>query len=226
MKKFALLGVLLLAALSLAAVPAFAGGIDFSDTGVIGGSVEYNGGGGAAMGNGIPITMVSFGASTDPVTGKKCGQLGVPCGQLSFTTGNFITAGTNGFGQKFDEFAGGGSITLVGKVPGGGLTTLLTATFNGPVTFTQTTPTTVVMNANITVTSISPSVLALFPGVTITPNGTISVTMAGRIFKNNGLNGHIINANVFIQTTPEPSGIFMLGSGLLGLIGLRRRMKA
>ncbi len=230
MKRFWLIAVPFVAALSLAAVPAFAGSIDFGSNGQASGAVEYNGKGGPAVGTGIPITSVSFGNHSDPVNGMKCGPKGhtFACGQLAFTTGNFITAGVNGFGQKFDEFAGGGTITLTGLVPGSGkkLTTLLTATFNGPVTFTQTTPTTLVMTANISVTSISPAVLALFPGVTVGPNGSLTVTMAGRIFKNNGLNGHIINTNLSIQTTPEPSALLMLGSGLAGLFGMRRRLKA
>ncbi len=225
MRKFQILALLLGFVLCLTAIPLVAGGIDFTGSGLSGG-VEFNGGTGPATANGIAITTVSFNSMSDAVTGKNCGPAGhkFMCGILSFTTGDFITSGVNGSGQRFDEFAGGGTINLIGKVPGGSVTSLVSATFNGPVTFTQTAPGMLTMTSNINVTSISPSVLALFPGVAITGNGTLTVTFQGTIFKNHGMNGHGTGANLFIQTTPELPGIILLGSGFLGLIGLRRRL--
>ena len=223
MKKCVFIVALLCAALCVAATPAFADGLDFSSTGLLGGAVEYAGTGGAVTGSGIPITMVSSGASSDAVTGKTCGRANVPCGWLSFSTGNFITSGTNGSGQKFEEFAGGGNVTIIGEVPGDHhVITLLSGSFNGPVTFTLLNPTTMEMTANLNVSFVDPSVRALFPGATIGTGGNIVLTFPYTMFKNGGFNGHALNTNVFVST-PEPSSMLLLGSGFFGLAAMLRR---
>src|SRR5690348_10781910 len=126
-----LYATLLAACLLLLGVPTtFADSITFSSD-LLGGQVVFSGTG-DAYGLRIPITSLSSGTQTVAVTGGTCGS--TACGWLQFTTGGIISASSTG-----DQFASGGTMRIIGMVPGGTQdVVLLTATFVGPVDVVQT----------------------------------------------------------------------------------------
>ncbi len=227
MRRLGLLAALIAALIFLNAAPALADGIDFSSSNQ-GGHVSYNGTGGNVTGSDIPITQVAFGSTPGmPVFGENCGSKKNPlsCGQLSFTTGNFLSDSVVNGKIVSETFAGGGHVTLVGQVNGGGLTTLLSATFNGPVTITSLGGGLLQVSGALTIISMDASVQALFPNATLSTSGSLSNLIIQTSFGRQGaFSGKGASPDLFIAT-PEPSGMLLLGSGLLGLSGMLRRRK-
>lgn len=233
MKRVAwLLALCVLGAMSLATAPARAGAIEFSST-FTGGSITYKGT--TLNGSRIPITEVSFpGTGSDPVSGFTCGSrpFFFPCAGLGFTTGSLLSSTPTEY-----TFNGGGSLALGGRVPGDShIVTLVSADFSGPVIVTQISPgpggpgSIWQVSGPIAIWTVDPSVLALFPGVKLTDSGAFSSFLTIRFRKaSTGVFGGTAEGeslSLTATTTPEPSSLFLMGSGLTALgIWLRRRKK-
>ena len=210
---------------------AFADGIDFtsdvsvSDLATINGDYVSFSGSGDAIGQHIPITQIGTGGQMVAVTGGTCGS--TACGWLNFTTGMLISTSA---GQ--DVFAGGGTLRIVGMVPGDTKNVvLLTATFVGPVTVSEISSGplggTLVLSGQIEVTALDKSVLALFPGLVVPSDGTQVAQVVLRTSM--GSNGSFFGkatAESLNTTVPEPSSIALFGGGLLALAALLKRKRS
>jgi len=211
--------------LLLSAIPtAVADSITFSSD-MLGGQVVFNGTG-DAFGLRIPITTLSSGGQTVAVTGGTCGS--TACGWLQFTTGDITSASSTQ-----DQFASGGTMRIIGMVPGGTQdVVLLTATFTGPVDVTETSTQPLggqlLLTGSIQINSVDQSVSALFPGITIPSNGTNATSVLLGIHGAMGSNGSFSGKAQAqsLSTAPEPSALVLFGSGLLGVAGVVKRKRS
>lgn len=207
---FAGVGVLV-ASMALTAVGAEAVPINFGVG--VGGSVSYDGGSNPLVITDAPVSTVDNETTSLPITG----------GLLNLSTGNFTSgiASTSGFQSTY---AGGGSLTLVGNI-GSGVTTLLSASFLGPVTFGCCLLGSSSLSGLLAVNSVDATLASLL-GFNLPATGgalglvqlfEIIPTAPGVAFSGFQAGGAI----TVVDVIPLPPAVFLMGSGLAGLVGLQ-----
>jgi PEP-CTERM motif len=141
-------------------------------------------------------------------------------GSLTFSTGA-LTSGTLEMGGAF---ASGGSFMINGNgtngIPNGAI---FTGSFDGPVTWTLIT----LANGTHNYT-LSGSVTGTWGNTGVTVDGaTVQLTInTGKGFFNGSTTISSGDTNITL-TVPEPGGLTLLGTGLVGVAGiLRRKLKA
>ncbi|MCA1958001.1 MAG: hypothetical protein LDL14_05675 [Nitrospira sp.] len=207
---FAGVGVLV-GSLALTAAGAEAVPINFNVA--VGGTIQYLGGALPLVINGAPVSSVDNGTTTLPITG----------GLLNLVTGDFTSgvATTSGFQSVY---AGAGSaFTLLGDV-GSGSTTLLSGSFLGPVTFDCCLAGSSSLSGTLTVSSVDANLASLL-GFNLPTGGALGLvqlfevipTAPGVAFSGLQAGGVLVAVDVI----PLPPAVFLMGSGLAGLVGLR-----
>lgn len=209
---------------------AFAGSIDFSFTGNDSSSTWSWGGGSSTLSASADTVSAGLvGGSSTALTGTVL---------FSFTSG----AGTGGSGTLTDPYTFGPSnpatITVTGTIPGcsGCGTTLFTGEFlGGEVAYTG--------SGNLDFTGVDVSgtlgtgVASYFGFNTSNATGSLTAILvcSAGFFDGcmGGLNGLVGSGNMILSpgsgttTVPEPSALFLLGSGLCGLaFYVRRRVRS
>jgi hypothetical protein len=182
------------------------------------GTISYAGGGAPLVGADIEVDSI-VGLSTPsnadtPITCAAC--------DLNFTTG----VNTGGW-----DFAGPGSITIVGGVPAAGIgagSLLLNGTFNSASVFDVGGGT---FNFKITGASFfdtkHPDLLAYFGLPDVGYNGALNISFStissmGSSFTSDQIfSGDIVN-----QPVPIPAAVWLFASGLLGLMGIAKKKAA
>jgi hypothetical protein len=217
------LSTLLLAAGLLCATTAQAAILKFDDPTLPGGTVSYDGIGGAAIGDDILIQSIQ-GIGTplnDTVTLTCTGCL------LDFTTGANLSEG-----PTLWNFGSGGSITLTGAVPALGLpagTLLLSGTFSGTpneITGGDGFGLFAAVGADVKNDALA-TFFGLGPDFTF---GTTSIQTDTTVGANGSFAGTVVNAdlNNTQAVVPGPATGLLLGLGLLllGLPSVFRRFAA
>jgi hypothetical protein len=188
------------------------------------GLVSYAGGATPLVGTNLVVDSVDVFGSTGALPD---GTYTIDGGLLNFTTGNFNNAGA--FTYVFDA---GGSVTLVGTLGadapvGVGTPIGMFGNFSAAAVVSQNTDpdTTHVGTFNFT-DEKNPEFAALI-GLTNPLIGDIFLGFVtdsvspGDPFDSTRVNGFRVH-----NTVPVPPAVWLFGSGLLGLIGLRRKLKA
>jgi hypothetical protein len=206
---FAGAGVLV-ASLAFTAIGAEAVPINFEVN--VGGAVSYDGGANPLVITGAPVATVDNGTMSLPITG----------GLLDLSTGNFTggIASTSGFQSTY---AGGGSLTLIGDV-GSGSTTLLSGSFLGSVTFDCCLLGSSSLSGLLAVSSVDANLASLL-GFNLPTGGALGLVQLFEVIPTgpgvafSGLQaGGVITV---VDVIPLPPAVFLMGSGLAGLVGLR-----
>jgi hypothetical protein len=216
MKRFATLTVLL--ALCLPLGMAQAAILKFDDPVTPGGTVSYDGAGGAAIGDAILIQSIQ-GIGTPLNDGVTLTCTGCT---LDFTTGANVSEG-----PALWNFGPGGTITLTGAVAALGLpagTTLLSGTFSG-------TPNEITGGDAFGLfaavgTDVKNDALATFFG--LGPDftfATTSIQTATTVGADGSFAGTVVNADLNNTQTvvPNPMTVLLVGMGMVGLVAMRRR---
>lgn len=183
--------------------------LDFS------GTVSYAGGTtNPLVTTGGGVATVDNGTMTLPISG----------GLLDFSTGNFTSGSVTSTGFQ-NTYAGGGSLTINGDI-GSGPALLLSGSFSGPVTFDCCIGGTSSLSGLLTISSVD-STLASLLGFNLPATGgslaqvllfsTTPPSGPGLAFS--GLQGGgMLTVTDYV---PLPPAVFLMGSGLIGLAGLR-----
>jgi hypothetical protein len=183
--------------------------LDFNISAPTLGSINYAGGQGPLVGNGISVDSLA----TDNGTTLTC----VSC-FLNFSTGNLASA----VGSLW-SFGSGGSLSLTGTVQYNGNTvsgTLLSGFFNDAAvvgflsTFKVAIADFMVQNAPVG---------GLF-GVPIN-SGNFNISFSG-ITAGQGFTSTQMGSGDILAGTPEPASIVLLGTVLLGCVAIARRRMA
>ncbi|WP_158023353.1 hypothetical protein [Candidatus Nitrospira inopinata] len=204
---------LLVASVALTAVGAEAVPINFSVD--VGGTIQYMGG---------TIPLVISGAPVSAVDNGIAPPISVTGGFLSLVTGDFTsgTATTSGFQSIYAD--GGGVFNLFGDV-GSGWTTLLSGSFLGPVTFDCCLLGSSSLSGLLTVNSVDANLASLLGFNLPATGGSLGLvqlfetipTAPGVAFSGLQAGGVI----TVVDVIPLPPAVFLMGSGLAGLVGLR-----
>ena len=204
MKRIVLMTLLALA-LPMAA---FAGQVDFNNTG------------GTLAGNATAGLTLS-GSSLTGVSGLGLGtcSMAMPCGSLAFTTGSLISGSLTTDAVLSST---GSSFTIMGTSDGLPAA-IFTGSFTGNITWTEISCGT---DGSICYTLSGAITGTWFNGTTVS-GATVQITFnAGK----NGFTGSVPLASgdtVITTTTPEPSTLGLLGTGLVALAGLvRKKLRA
>jgi hypothetical protein len=180
-------------------------GVDF------GGSVSYDGGANPLVITAAPVSTVDNGTTSLSITG----------GLLDLSTGNFTSgiASTSGFQSTY---IGGGSLTLSGDI-GSGVTTLLSGSFLGPVTFDCCLLGSSSLSGLLTVNSVDTNLASLL-GFNLPTGGALGLVQLFEVIPTtpgvafSGLQaGGVITV---VDVIPLPPAVFLMGSGLIGLAGV------
>jgi hypothetical protein len=180
-------------------------GVDF------GGSVSYDGGANPLVITAAPVSTVDNGTTSLSITG----------GLLDLSTGNFTSgiASTSGFQSTY---VGGGSLTLSGDI-GSGVTTLLSGSFLGPVTFDCCLLGSSSLSGLLTVNSVDTNLASLL-GFNLPTGGALGLVQLFEVIPTtpgvafSGLQaGGVITV---VDVIPLPPAVFLMGSGLIGLAGV------
>jgi hypothetical protein len=208
---FAGVGVLV-GSLALTAVGAEAAPINFNVA--VGGTIQYLGGALPLLISSAPVTSVDNGTTTLPITG----------GLLHFVTGDFTSgvATTSGFQSTYNT--GGGVFNLLGDV-GSGSTTLLSGSFLGPVTFDCCLAGSSSLSGVLTVSSVDANLASLLGFNLPATGGALGLVQLFEVIPTgpgvafSGLQaGGVVTV---VDVIPLPPAVFLMGSGLAGLAGLR-----
>ena len=187
---------------------AFAGSVDFSNTG------------GTLSGSSAGLTLT--GSNLTGVTGLGTGMCStaIPCGTVAFTTGTLASGDTTNGGV----FNAGGSFTISGNgtagLPAGAI---FTGSFSGPVTWTPLG--TIGVDGTIFYT-LTGRISGTYINGTTVSGATVQITF------NTGTGGFqgsvaLGSGDTVISTVPEPGTLGLLGTGLVGLAGIvRRKLKS
>jgi hypothetical protein len=223
MKTF--LGLLAAGVLLGTSLVAQAAILKFDDPVTPGGTVSYDGLGGAALGDTILLQSIQ-GLGTPLNDGMTLDCVGCA---LNFTTGANLTEG-----PTLWNFGPGGTITVTGAVPALGIpagTTLLSGTFSG-------TPNEITGGDGFGLfaavgTDSKDETLAAFFGLDPTgfTFGTTNIQTATTVGANGSFTGTVVNAdlnNTQAAAVPSPMTGLLLGLGMLvlGLPSVRRRVVA
>jgi hypothetical protein len=189
-----------------------------------GASISFAGGATPLVGTNLVITEV--GGIGTPLNSGPGGVLPITNGLLNFTSGNFVAVDPSHW-----DFEGGGPITITGSILGSPVELLMEGTLSGArvfapdsnnfsvvrLTFTDTKDfqyfdlldyfgisgiSTLVGSANLGFFQASPAAV---------PPDAFASNQVG--------SGDVHNL-------PVPPAVWLFGSGLLGLVGLRRKLKA
>lgn len=198
--------------LALTAVGAEAAPINFNVG--VGGTIQYVGGTAPLVINGAPVSSVDNGTTTLPITG----------GFLSLVTGDFTSgvATTSGFQSTYNT--GGGLFNLFGDV-GSGSTTLLSGSFLGPVTFDCCLAGSSSLSGTLTVNSVDANLASLLGFNLPATGGALGLVQLFEVIPTgpgvafSGLQaGGVVTV---VDVIPLPPAVFLMGSGLASLVGLR-----
>ena len=206
------------------ALPAQATTLDFTLGFLPGGTVSFAGGSAPLVGAGIDVSFVVDKDTLNPA-------IPVTHGVLSFTSGPFTGIATNEW-----DFGGGPSsfIKITGAVPAAGITdpntVLLSGTFDLARVIYITNPlfTFTVAAAGFQDTK-DPALLAYFgisAGTPLIGSFNLSFnTAAGQIPPGAFASTTMGSGNLFNVPVPIPPSLLLLGTGLMGLIGLGWRKR-
>ncbi len=203
---------LLAASLSFAGAGVEAAPINFSLD--FSGTVSYSGGANPLVTTGGGVVTVDNGTTTLPITG----------GLLDFSTGNFTGGSSTPTGFQ-NTYAGGGSLTINGDI-GSGPTLLLSGSFSGPVLFDCCALGASSVTGLLTISSVD-STLASLLGFNLPATGGVLGQVA--LFLTAPPTGPGLGFSALqgggvltvVDVVPLPPAVWLLGSGLIGLVGLR-----
>lgn len=224
------LAVLITSLMSPAGAAHAAMTIDFTLSGGAASTIYYNPGDDSFLhGTGMSVSNIT-GRET-PANSGAGGVLAIADGSLNFTTGAFEgMTQINGYNTLI--FGPGGSITLTGGIsnlslPSG--TTLLSGSFTATNVIELPLGQLQLDIAGATFGNSHNSSIFNYFGI---PDSYTSPDALSLTFTDAGINGGIISSSILSgnieespQPTPIPAAAWLLGSGLMGLAGMRKRMR-